>query len=55
MLYNLGFWFFRWLTGWGDFIQGSCVIITGGFWYPSISLITEKWFLDYCELNNKRN
>jgi hypothetical protein len=39
----------RWLMGFGDLIDGICIILSLGFWSLNFSYITEKWFMDYSD------
>jgi hypothetical protein len=42
-------WFLRWLTGWGDLIDGVSWVVTLGIWRPDVSLRTERMWLDWVE------
>jgi hypothetical protein len=40
-------WYFlRWLRGWGDVADGLGIILSLGFWTPTVGLRVEGWFLD---------
>lgn len=40
-------WYFlRWSLGWAALIDGTCRIVTLGFWCPDLSLRAEGAFLD---------
>ncbi len=44
------YWFYRWLTGWADIVDGVCWVVTLGLWRPEASLRAEKLFLDWIEV-----
>ena len=46
--------FALWLTGWADIIDGVCIVITLGFWYPDLSLKAERFFLDVVEEQERK-
>lgn len=49
------FYLLRWLIGFAEILEGFCIIISLGFWYPNLTLWADGKLLDYMEEQNRKN
>ncbi len=45
------FYLLRWFCGLAMLLEGLCVIMSIGFWWPGLLRKAEGSFLDFCEKN----